>query len=126
MEDALLAQQPQERELERLRDQRQAEVEVEDVGLRREPRERGELLREPLRQRPVPVERPVGLRVQAPALEDDEPCVDALPSQRLDVLPRDAGDVDRRVRHPQRAGHVSNSSWSKYRSADRPGRMRFA
>ena len=79
MEDALLAQRAQERELQRLRDQRQPEVEVEDVGLRRELREGRELLREPLRQRPVPVERDVGLGVQRAALEDDEPCVDPLP-----------------------------------------------
>ena len=55
----------------------------------------------------VPVERPVRLGMQPPALEDDEPRVDPLPPQRLDVLPRDAGDVDGRVRDPKRCGRVT-------------------
>src|SRR5262249_43336124 len=114
VEDALLAQQTKQRELERLRDQRQPEVEVEDVGARRELREGGELLRELQRKRPVPVERPVGLVMQPSALEYDEPRVHAPPLERLDVLPRDPCDVDRAVRHPQPpVRHVSNSSWSK-------------
>ena len=41
-----------------------------------------------------------------PAVEDDEPCVDPLTPQRLHVLPRDAGDVDRAVRDPKRHRHA--------------------
>ena len=67
-------------------------------------------LREPQRQRPVPVERPVGLGVQLRAVEDDEPGVDAAPPERLNVRPRDPGHVDRAVGHAQGASH---SSWSK-------------
>ena len=65
----------------------------------------------------VPVERPVGLGVQLAALEDDEPRVDALPPQRLHVLPRNPGDVDRAVRDPQlwtirhRFRTVSAATW---------------
>ena len=101
MEDALLAQGAQEGELDRLRDQRQPEVEVEDVGLGREPGEGRELLRQLHGQRPATVERPVGLVVQLPALEDDEPRVDTLPPQRLNVLPGNPGDVHGTVRHAQ-------------------------
>ena len=101
VKDALLPQRPQEWELNRLRDQRQPEVEVEDVGLRSESGECGELLRELHRQRPAAIERPVGLVVQLPALEDDEPCVDALAPQRLHVLPGDPRDVHGAVRDPQ-------------------------
>ena len=100
MEDALLPQRMKQRELNRLRQQRQSEVEVEDVGAGREARERGELLRELHGQRAAPVERPVGLVVELPALEDDEPRVDPLAPQCLHVLPRDPGDVDRAVRDP--------------------------
>ena len=53
------------------------------------------------------VERPVGLRMQPLALEDDEPRVDSATSQRLHVLPRDPRDVDRAVRDAEahRAAH---------------------
>ena len=74
---------------------------MEDVGARRKLCERSELLREFLRQRAVTVERPVGLVVQLPALEDNEPSVHTFPPQRLHVLPRDPGSVDGRVRDPQ-------------------------
>jgi hypothetical protein len=49
----------------------------------------------------VSVERPVRLVVQLPALEDNEPGVNTLPPQRLDVLPRDASGVNGRVRDPK-------------------------
>src|SRR5581483_10208940 len=111
VEEALLAQQPKQRELQRLRDQRQPEVEVEDVRAGGEAREGGELRREPLRERAVPVERPVRLVVEPAALEDDEPRVDALAPQRLDVLPRDAGDVDRAVRDAQRPRRGRRLLW---------------
>jgi hypothetical protein len=39
--------------------------------------------------------------VEKSALEDDEPSVDAFPPQGLHVLPRNAGDIDRRVRDPK-------------------------
>ena len=104
MVDGLLAQCVQERKLHGLRDEGQSEVEVEDVGTRREPRERRELLSEPLRQRPVPLEGDVRLGVKRPALEDDEASVDPQPPQRLHVLPRDPGRVDGTVRHPQPVG----------------------
>ena len=65
----------------------------------------GPLLREPSRQRPRPLERPIRLVVQPPPLEDDEPSVDPLPPQRLHVLPRNPRDVHGRVRHPK--SHVS-------------------
>jgi len=38
--------------------------------------------------------------VQLGAVEDDEPRVDALAPQRLDVRPRNACDVDRGVDNP--------------------------
>ena len=123
VEDALLPQRAQERELDRLRDQRQAEVEVEDVGLRGEAGEGGELLCELHRQRPAPVERPVGLVVQLPALEDDEPRVDPLAPQRLDVLPRDPRDVHGAVRHPQplwKVRHAFVTSFGVPRSGSPP------
>ena len=110
VEDALLAQRPQSRELQRLGDQRQAEVEVEDVGLRSELRERPELRRQPTREPAVPVERPVGFVVQLPSLEDDEPSVDPLTPQRLHVLPGNAGDVDGTVRDTQPPGIVRHTS----------------
>ena len=49
----LLAHRAQERELERLRHERQPEVEVEDVRAREEPRERRELLRQAARLSPA-------------------------------------------------------------------------
>ena len=67
----------------------------------RKPRECRELLREPQRQRPVPVERPVGLVVQLPPFEDDEPRVDPLAPQSLHVLPGNPRDVHRTMRDPK-------------------------
>ena len=65
--------------------------------------------------------------MQLPALEDDEPRVDPLPPQRLHVLPRNPGDVDRAVRDPKplwivRHGFVSTSDTGKNRPClKRPG-----
>ena len=75
--------------------EREPEVEVEDVGLRDEADGGGDLGGEhaPARLALVEVERAVGLRVEATAVEDDEPCVDPGAAQRLDVRPRDPGDV---------------------------------
>jgi hypothetical protein len=39
--------------------------------------------------------------MERPALEDDEPRVNPLAPQRLHVLPRDAGRVDRSVGNPK-------------------------
>src|SRR5205085_1355280 len=104
----------QQRELERLRDQGEAEVEVEDVGRRRQPCERSELLREPHRQRASPIEAPVRLVVERPALEDDEPRVDPLAPKRLHVLPRDPGDVHRTMRDPKRHVLTPSQPWSDH------------
>src|SRR5205823_6346674 len=106
--DGLLAERTQQRKLQRLRQQRQAEVEVEDVRLRREPREGTELRGLAREQARRPVEAPVRLRVERVALEDDEPRVDALAAERFDVRPRNAGGVDRAVGDAQ-----SHSTWSK-------------
>ncbi len=92
--DALLAGGVQNRELHRLGDEREAEVEVEDVGVREQPRQRSELRQQPARQAAVAVERPVGLGMEAAAVDDDEPRVHAGAPQRLHVLPGDAGHVD--------------------------------
>ena len=101
-----------DRELERRRHEGQPEVEVEDVGLRQQPGEGAELGREPQRQRAAPVERPVGLGVELPAVEDDEPGVDPLPTLRLDVLPGDAGDVHRGMRDAKRHVHLGRA-WKR-------------
>ena len=68
------------------------------------------------------LERDVGLRVQPVAVEDHEPGVDSSPAERLDVRPRNARGVHGAVDDAQR--HGSHSSWSKKRSAVRPGRTR--
>ena len=83
MHDGHLPQRAQQRELERLRHEREPEVEVEDVGPREEPRERAPLLELAAREGAVPVEARVGLGVEPVALEDDEPRVDAAAAQRL-------------------------------------------
>ena len=73
----------------------------------------------PLRRLPAgeaaaAVERPVGLGVQAIALEDDEPRVHASPTQRLHVRPRDARGVHGAVDDAQGPlRYASHSSWSK-------------
>ena len=63
---------------------------MEDVGPRREPRERARLEELPREEAVRPVQVEVGLRVQPVAVEDDEPGVDAAAPERLDVRPRDA------------------------------------
>ena len=107
VEDALAPRRAQDRELDRLRHERQPEVEVEDVGLRQQPRERRELGRKPPRQPAAPLERPVGLGVQPAAVEDDEPRVDALAPQRLGRSPtgsrrRSPGSASRAACAPAR------------------------
>ena len=87
----------------RLRQQRQPEVEVEDVRLRREPGERAPLRQLPSSETAAAPEVDVGLRVQPVAVEDDEPRVDAASPERLDVRPRDAGGVDGAVRDAHEA-----------------------
>ena len=77
MHDRPLAERAQERELHRLRQQCQAEVEVEDVGLRREPRERPPLRRLLPHETAAALEVDVRFRVQRVAVEDDELRVDA-------------------------------------------------
>ena len=106
--------------LERLRHERQPEHEVEDVGAGEKRGERGPLLRLAAEEARSQVERAVCLRVKGIAVEDDERCVDAALSQRLDVRPRDPGGVDRAVDDAERAAHVgeplvpprARSSWS--------------
>src|SRR5579862_2584403 len=110
----------EQRELELLGNERQAEVEVEDVGPGREPCERAPLRRLPAEQPAAALQVDVRLGMQAVAVEDDELRVDAACAQRLHVRPRDAGRVDGTVNNP----HGFHSTWSKYRSAVRPGRTR--
>ena len=93
----------EDRELHRLRDEREAEVEVEDVGAGEEPRERRPLRRLLADEAAAPLERPVGLGVERVAVEDDELRVDPAPPQRLDVRPRHAGRVHRAVDDAERA-----------------------
>ena len=94
MHDRAFAERAQQRELHRLRQQRQAEVEVEDVRRPREVRE-GSQLRRLLAGEPTrPLEVDVGFRVQPVAVEDDELRFDAACAQRLDVRPRDPCGVD--------------------------------
>ena len=88
-----LPEQPQDRELERLRHEREPEVEVEDVGARQQPTEGVPLRQLAAHLAAVAFERPVRLRVHAVALEDDERGVDTAPPQRLDVRPGHAGRV---------------------------------
>ncbi len=103
VQDRLLAEEPQDRELEPLGDEGQAEVEMEDIRLRQQPDERTPLRELPAQEAALAVERPVRLGVQAIALEDDELRVDAAAAQREDVLPRHAGRVHRAVDDPQHA-----------------------
>jgi hypothetical protein len=62
----------QDRELERLGDERQPEGEVEEVGARQELREHLPLGELAAHEAPVELERSVRLRVQRVAVEDDE------------------------------------------------------
>ena len=71
-----LAERAQDRELQRLRDERQPEREVEEVGAREKLGERLPLRELAPDEPPFEVERPVGLRVQRVAVEDDELRVD--------------------------------------------------
>ena len=103
VQHGLLAERAQQRELDRLRQQRQPEVEVEDVRLRREPRERAPLRQLLPDEAAAAPEVDVRLRMQPVAVEDDEPRVDAAPPERLDVRPRDAGSVDGAVRDAHEA-----------------------
>ena len=99
MHDGPLPERTQQRELHRLRHEREPEVEVEDVGLGREPRE-GSPLRQLLPQKTAsPREVDVRLRVQPVTVEDDEPRIDTASAERLDIRPRDPGGVHRAVRH---------------------------
>jgi hypothetical protein len=104
----------QDRELERLWDERQPECEVEEIGARQELREHlplGELTTD---EPSVELERPVGLGVQRVAVEDHERRVDATPPERLDVRPWHTGGVDGAVHDAERAApgraHWSHSS----------------
>src|SRR5205085_761714 len=89
-----LPQGAQKGELHQLRYERQPEVEMEDVRLTGEARERPPLRQlaacEPAAARQVDV----GLGMEAVAVEDNEAGVDAASPQRLHVRPRDAGGVD--------------------------------
>src|SRR5207247_7601935 len=78
VEDGAAAGEAEKRELERLRDERESEVEVEDVGARKEAGERAPLGELAAREAAGAVERPVRVWVEAAALEDDEARVDAL------------------------------------------------
>ena len=74
---------------------------MEDVGPGEQLGEGAGLDELPADEAVAPVERPVRLGVERVALEDDEPRVDALPPERLHVLPRDAGGVDGAVGDPK-------------------------
>ena len=71
--DGLLPEQSQRRKLHRARHEREAEDEMEDVGLREQIRERTPLGRLAAREAAGTVERDVRLGVQRVALEHDEP-----------------------------------------------------
>jgi hypothetical protein len=112
VEDRLPARGAQERELEPLRHEGEPEVEVEDVRLRQQARQRlrlDELAPQQWAVRP-PVQVPVRLGVRGVDLEDDEPRVDALPPQRLHVRPSHPGEIHRTVRYAEGSSH---STWSK-------------
>jgi hypothetical protein len=102
-----LAERAEDRVLERLRDERQPEHEVEDVGARQELGERAPLPQLPEREAAREVERAVGLGVQGIAVEHDERGVDPTAAERLDARPRHARSVDRAVDDAERAsaGH---------------------
>src|SRR5205823_3076438 len=101
VEDRAAPGEAEKGELERLRDEREAKVEVEDVRAREQPGERAPLGQLAAAEPAGAVERPVRLGVQAAPLEDDEASVDPLPPQRLHVGPRDTRDVDRTMRNAQ-------------------------
>ncbi len=101
--DRALAKRAQNRKLERLRDERQPEREVEQVGCRQELAEHLPLRHLSAEQASVKLERPVGLRVQRVAVEDDELRVDPAAAERLHVRPRHTRRVDRAVDDAERA-----------------------
>ena len=70
---------------------------------------------------PRAVERPVGLRVEPVALEDDELRVDPAPPERLHVLPRHARGVDRAVDDAERP-RPTFGGWGVTDSLTRPPR----
>ena len=98
-----LAERAQDRELERLRDERQPEREVEEVGAREKLGERLPLRHLAPDEAPFQVERAVGLRVQRVAVEDDQLCVDPPAPEGLHVRPRHARGVDGAVDDAERA-----------------------
>ncbi len=77
LEDRALAERPEDRELQRLRDEREAEHEVEDVRLGEQPRELAPLPALAANEAALEVERAVCLGVERVAVEDDEARVDA-------------------------------------------------
>ena len=101
----------QDRELQRLRHEREAEDEVEDVRLRQQAGEGSPLGRLAAGEAAGAVERDVGLGVEGVALEHDEPRVDAAAPERLGGRPRHAGRVDRAEDDPQRAVVAVAASW---------------
>ncbi len=113
------AGEPQDRVLERLRHEREAEHEVEHVGAGEQLGERlplGGLAAEKAR---AELERAVGLRVQGVSVEHDELRVDPAPSERLDVRPRHPGSVHRAVDDSERAAR--RHSGPAGRSRGNPG-----
>ncbi len=98
----LLPEGLQDRELERARDERQPEVEVEDVRLGKQPQKRAPLRRLAAEEAAAALERLVGLGVERVAVEDDELRVDAPPPERPDVRPRDPCGVDGAVDDAER------------------------
>ena len=102
-----LAERAQDRELERLRDERQAEREVEQVGAREKLGERLPLRQLAPGEPSFEVERAVGLGMQRVAVEDDQLRVDPAAAERLHVRPRHARRVDGAVDDAERAiaGH---------------------
>jgi len=77
-------------------------------------RERARLHELPREESVGPVQIEVRLRMQAVAVEDDEPRVDAALAQRLYVRPGNAGGVDGAVGDAHVApSQASHSTWSK-------------
>src|SRR5262249_8974265 len=98
--DGLLARRVQDWKLKSCRHEREPEVEVKDIRGREEP-QKGPPLHELAPPEPaLAVEAEIDVALVRPerlVLEGDEPGIDALAAQCLDVLPRNAGHVDRRV-----------------------------
>src|SRR5258708_30021537 len=98
--DALLAERVQDSELHRLRHERDARIEVEDVVAGQQLQERAPLRQLLAREPALPVERDVRLRMERVAVEDEQIGLDAATAQRLRVLPWDPGGVHRAVQDP--------------------------